>query len=337
MRLTEIHLINFRNFQKKSFYFKDGLNVITGPNGIGKTNLLEAIGYLSTGKSIRKTPDDGLVRWGTEFFLVEGTVVEAGGITRRIKVRFRDGEKEAFVDGKKVRALRELFEVLPVVSATILDLPVVEGDPAARRRFLDKHLSLLDPEYNESIARYRKALKHKNTLLREGKIDTIHLWNRELEKAGAYIVQKRFFLVNRLSQMLLNGRAKMLPHQEITLQYQPSLRIADGILDEFIEDEMREKVALYGPHRDKLQFLFKGSDLEHTASQGEKWLFYFTLLMSLRAIFSELLGKLPLLLLDEPVAIFGEEFVRRFISGLEGQTIITSIQSLPFGHTIFVD
>lgn len=337
MRLAEIHLINFRNFQKKSFYFEDGLNVITGPNGIGKTNLLEAIGYIATGKSIRKTNDNELIRWGAKFFLVEGNVIEAGGITRKIKVKFRNGEKEAFVDGKVAKTLRELYEVLPIVSATILDLPVIEGDPAARRRFLDKYLSLIDSEYHDALARYRRALKHKNVLLREGKFDTLPLWNRELERAGSYIVQKRNFLVSRLSQMLLNGKADILPHKEITMVYQPSLSMEYEELDALMNEEIRERVALFGPHRDKFQFLFMGSTLEHTASQGEKWLFYFTLLMSLRSIFKEILGKLPLLLLDEPVAIFGEEFVRRFISGLERQTIITSVHSLPFGHTIRID
>lgn len=337
MRLREIHLVNFRNFQRRSFYFDGGFNVITGPNGVGKTNLLEAIGYLATGKSIRKTGDNDLIHWGSKSFLVEGIIVEAGNMTRKIKLRFRDGEKEVFIDGKVSKSLRELYEVLPIVSGTIMDLPFVEGDPGARRRFLDKYLSLIDPEYHEALGRYRKALKHKNVLLKEGRFDTLPLWNRELERTGYYIVKKRRTLVNKLSQILLNGKAEIIPHKEIKIFYRPSLSMEYEVLDEFMNVEIKERTALYGPHRDKIQFLYRGSRLEHTASQGEKWLFYFTVLMSLRSVFNEVFGKLPLLLLDEPVAIFGEDFVKRFISGLEGQTIITSVHPLSFGYTIYLN
>jgi len=211
MRIQGLHLLNYRNFAERSFYFTDGLQVIAGENGVGKTNLLEAVGYLSLGKSIRRVPDAELVRWGADFFLLEGTVEHASGLTHRIKVRYWQGKKEAFVDGKRVEAFRNLFQVFAVVSATPLDQPVIEGEPEARRAFLDRYLGVLDPVYAQKLAQYRRALRQKNALLREGQVEVLAPWNRQLEQAGAYVVHRRAEMVQTLKEALKNGRQASLP------------------------------------------------------------------------------------------------------------------------------
>ena len=334
MRIQSVHLLPYRNFGERSFYFTDGLQVITGENGVGKTNLLEAVGYLSLGKSIRRVPDPELVQWGADFFLVEGTVERDTGATHRIKIRYWQGKKEAFLDGKRVEALRELFQVFPVVSATPLDQPVVEGEPEARRSFLDRYLGLLDPVYAQKLAQYRRALRQKNALLREGQVDTLAPWNRQLEQTGAYVVQRRTEMVRTLQEVLKNGRQVSLPREEVTLAYQPSLPLREGILDAYIEEEHERGVALYGPHRDQILFLYRGYPLEHVGSQGEKWLFLLTVLMGLRDLLAQHYGELPVLLLDEPISIFGESFVQKFVAGLEGQTLITSVHPVSIGTPI---
>ncbi len=324
MRILHLHLINFRNFAERSFYFAKTLQVITGPNGSGKTNLLEAVGYLSLGKSFRRTPDEAVVAWGARHFLVEGEVEDALGVRHRLKVRYHEGRKQAFVNGKRVRALRRLFEVFPVVYADPLENAVIRGDTEERRDFFDDYLALLDPKYQRALAAYRRALRQKNMALKTPEAPLEH-WNRLMEHHGHYLVEQRQYWVRRLNDMLRNGKRQILPVEPVQVEYEPSVRLQEGLLDRFAAEERERGVALYGPHRDRFHLLYRSYPLEEVASHGERWLIYYTLLLSLRDLLARTLNRMPVLLLDEPFHVLDPAFIRRLALGLEGQVIATAV------------
>ncbi len=324
MRILHLHLINFRNFAERGFSFGKTLQVITGPNGSGKTNLLEAIGYLSLGKSFRRVPDEAVLAWGTSHFLVEGEVEDPRGVRYRLKVRYHEGRKEAFMNGKRLRALRQLFEVFPVVYADPLENAVIRGATEERRDFFDDFLGLLDPVYQRELAAYRRALRQKNAALKVAEASLAH-WNRQLEHHGRYLVEQRRVWVHRLNQMLQNGKRDLLPVDQVQVAYEPSVNLHEGILDTFAEEERERGVALYGPHRDRFHLLYRSYPLEEVASHGERWLIYYTLLLTFRELLARTLSRLPVLLLDEPFHVLDRALTRKLALGLQGQVIATAV------------
>ncbi len=333
MRVLHLHLINFRNFAERSFSFSKTLQVITGPNGSGKTNLLEAVGYLSLAKSFRRVPDEALIRWGTRHFLVEGEVEDEHGVRHRVKLRYHEGRKEAFVDGKRVRTLRSLFALVPVVYADLMDNGVIRGDTEQRRDFFDDLLGLLDPGYARELAAYRRALRQKNAALKTPGVPVAQ-WNRQMEHHGQYLVRQRREWIQRLNQQLQNGKRHLLPVEPVRVEYEPSVTLREGLLDLFESEERERGVALYGPHRDRFHLLYRSHPLEEAASHGERWLIYYTLLLSFRDLLARRWGRRPVLLLDEPFHVLDPAFARRLASGLEGQVIATAVASPGLGEEL---
>ncbi len=333
MRILHLHLINFRNFAERSFSFSKTLQVITGPNGSGKTNLLEAVAYLSLAKSFRRAPEEALVRWGTSHFLVEGEVEDIHGVRYRLKVRYSQGRKEAFVDGKRVRTLRTLYTRFPVVYADPLENGVIRGDTEAQRNFFDDLLSLLDAGYARELSAYRRALRQKNAALKIPEAPVAQ-WNRQMERHGRYLVHRRREWVQRLNHMLQNGKRHLLPVEAVRVDYEPSVDLQEGLLDTFEAEERDRGVALYGPHRDRFHLLYRAYPLEETASHGERWLIYYTLLLSFREMLARLLNRWPVLLLDEPFHVLDPHFARRLAAGLEGQVIATAVASPGLGEEL---
>ena len=337
MRISQISLHHFRNYKEAQFSFNGHINVIQGENGVGKTNLLEAVAYLSLPRSVRGVRDSDLIQWGADFFRLEGHV-ESHRTPHTITVRYRNGRKEIELDGKAVHAFSELFAHFIVITATGKDQAIVDGPPETRRRKIDWLLSVMDPVYFRRLLEYRKALVEKNLMLRKGAEDSvIRAWNRKLEELGRYLVESRSSVIPRISERLRPKVRDFLKTEEVALVYRPSSSLLPGSLDRFMEKERELGFSLAGPHRDRIEFLVRGKPPLVSASEGEKRYLLLAFITVLSELISERQGEPPVLALDEPKSILGRGF-EELVAHYPGQTLITSLTPLQGiqAHTVLL-
>jgi len=313
MRLLSLSVRDFRNIELAELSPAARATVIVGPNGQGKTNLLEALYLLATLRPLRTNRFGDLVRFGAERARVSGRFV-LGGAERAIAVECdRDG-REAFVDGKAVRALGDYFGGLSVVAFTPDDLAVLKGGPEGRRRLLDRAVFNRFPAHLEACRDYQRALKQRNRLLKDGApFELIDAHNEALAKTGARVVVRRRALMAELSpraQRSFEAIAK--GDKKLVVDYRP-----DVLAEEALECEEKAQAALLalvrrrtaldlergftsaGPHTDDLEVKLGGRSARGFASQGQQRAIVLALKIGEIENLRESGGVAPMLLLDD--------------------------------------
>ena len=325
MYVTAIELVDFRSYEHVQLSLRAGVTVLVGRNGQGKTNVVEALGYLATLGSHRVASDQPLVRHGANVAVVRAAVERTG---RRLLLEIE------VVPGKSNRARinksplprpRELLGVLRTVMFAPEDLTLVRGDPDARRSFLDELMTLRTPRLAGVKADYERTLKQRNALLKSamgtrGSFDTstLAVWNDHLVQLGSELLHERLTLVSDLQGPVRDAYADLAPAGgEARLDYRaswtgtPALdpqRSREAIAEEFGDslrrvekDELQRGVTLAGPHRDDLVLLLGDHPAKGYASHGESW----SMVLALRLASFELLridGDDPVLILDDVFA-----------------------------------
>lgn len=312
--LSELKLKDFRNFREAVFSFASSLNIIVGPNGTGKTNLLEAIGYLSLARSFRYHPDRELISWGCEGFELQGTVWRRRQ-KLQVDILYRPGHKELTIDGNHQRLL-ELLGLFPTVTFGPDDIYLVKGPPALRRKFLDRELCQIDRTYAEHLLAYHRVLKQRNAILKQVadgkvKVTDVEPWNIQLITLALPIMERRKILLERLNTLASYYYPRIDEKQNISLVYRPSFPGGEDRLDKiglYLEKEVAAGATLWGPHRDDFVFYLNGRHARHSASQGEQRSLVLVLKLAEVVYLSEVLGVRPCLLLDD---VFSELDKRR--------------------------
>ena len=363
MRVERLEVVDFRNHDRAAVDLPAGVSVLVGANGVGKTNLLEAVGYLATLGSHRVGQDASLIRAGAASAVIRAAVRRAG---RRllVDVELRPGTGvRGRVNGGPVPRARDL---LGVVRATVFapeDLGLVRGDPEERRRFLDTLATQRLPRYHGSRQDYDRVLRQRNTLLRSAggrlpasALATLEVWDEKLAVAGAEIWSERLRLVAALTPRVELAYQRLAGRDDnVDMAYVSSVAGPDGGLDadpaklaqllreRLVVDRGREVergLTLSGPHRDDLSFGLRGLPARTHASQGEAW----SLALALRLASHRLLaeeGEEPVLLMDDVFAELDRqrrEHVAEAALAAE-QTIVTAAvaEELPseLGATVF--
>ena len=267
MALIEtIQLKNFRNYESAKFQFSRGINHIYGPNGLGKTNLLEAIFLLSTGRSFKTINLSELIKHGEKEFLIEATFIK-DEIEQKISIAYDKIQKRIYHNGTAYSTFTELLGLLPSVVYSPLDIFLISGQPSSRRRFLDLHIAQKDPIYVYHLGRYHRALKHRNALLKRREIRFIEIWEEEMKKSAVEIVKIRERALTELDT-LLKKEMKSISNstKEPSLIYEPSKIPSKDIR----EKELLFGYTLFGPHRDDITLQLEGKPAKLFASEGEK-------------------------------------------------------------------
>jgi DNA replication and repair protein RecF len=307
MAIVSIRLQNFRSYVDDSFEFEPGVNVVVGPNGSGKTNLLEALLVVATGSSYRVTDED-MIQFDKSWARVD---VFHNNINRTLKIE-QDGVRvtKSYVFDDKPSKILSFQNTLPVVLFEPNHLQLLHGQPDLRRKYLDDLLEKTTPSYKTLMKHYKRALSQRNALLKAYKKptqDQLFIWNIRLSELGGAVVKERVQLIEKNQQELpsLYNDIAGSAHKTIQISYATKLRLDNyetallQALEGAYEKDTIRGFTTYGPHRDDFLVCFNDHPAEDVASRGETR----TALLALKIFELQLLeersGQKPLLLLDD--------------------------------------
>jgi len=358
MEITELKLQNFRNHVETNVEWAPHMNVITGQNGAGKTNLIDAIHYLCMSRSFVSTSDMYVVNQDATFFMIKGHF--EGNIRSSFDVgcSYSRGEgKKIFVNESPLDRLSDLIGMVPVVVLSPSDKKLTSEGPKERRSFIDSFISQISPGYLQDLLDFRKARKQRNKLLQEfrGSREVLQAylepWNVQLMEYGSRIVAKRTKVLNQFQDYLAKeyeviSGMRHEPHLEYQTFCEPSEdedtvreRYEAELADE-LNHEIERELTLIGPHRDEIVFYLDDFELRKFGSQGQHRLFALALKLAQLLYFSEELDDLPIFLLDD---VFGDLDAQRtdvLLNALldhAGQTFVTAANPIPFDEYLTFD
>jgi DNA replication and repair protein RecF len=339
VHVTRIQLRDFRNYESAEVDLGEGLTVVAGANGAGKTNLLEALYFGCTARSPRTSNERELVRRGGEGVarVVLDLVADDG--EHRIEVGFEPGEaKHLRVDGSPVDSLSTVA-VRPLVSVFLPErLELVKGAPASRRAHLDQVVVAIWPSRAETRTAYSRALAQRNALVsrvRTGAAGPAALdaWDAELARHGIRLMEDRTEAVDGLRPLFAELAASLGLPGEAELRYRPrsAAADADGLAAELAERreaDLERGFTAHGPHRDELQLLLGGASLRAYGSQGQQRAALLALLFAERSLLAERRARPPLMLLDDVMSELDAERRELLASLLRsgGQAVITTTE-----------
>jgi DNA replication and repair protein RecF len=354
VKLTRLSLANFRNYAELELEPAAGLNVFVGANAQGKSNLLEAIAMLGTGKSFRTSKENDVIRTGLDVASVGGDAAMRAGSVRlscSVSATPRGTRKIYTLNGQSVRYAAFLGRAR-VVTFVPADLHLVAGAPASRRGLLNIALAQEQPAYYRELAKYQKAVSQKNALLRGDRVDAdlLAVYDRTLVESGTLLMLARNHLVGAMAHAAREVHARWSGGVEtFDLRYEPNVAFevptADGIghafemrLRERADAERARQTSLVGPHRDDLGLQLDGASLAAYGSQGQQRTAVLALKVAEYTVMHERTGEAPLLLLDDVLSELDGQRAAAFLAGVGGfeQAFVTATHlpdDLPSGRT----
>jgi DNA replication and repair protein RecF len=342
--LRHLWLHDFRSYEAAELVPAPGLTAIVGPNGQGKTNLLEAIGYLATLSSFRGAPGEALVRLGAEQAIVRAEV-EREGRTSLLEAELRtSGRDRVQVNRQPLRRTRDLLGSVRVSVFSPDDLELVKGSPAGRRRLLDDTLVACAPRHDATRSDLDRVLRQRGTLLKQagGRLTaevaaTLDVWDAKLAELGEVLATARTKLVERLAPAVATAYDAVASAQaSVEVVYDPPWR-AEGLsaaLERSRLDDVRRGVSTVGPHRDELQLGVNGMPARTHASQGEQRSLALALRLATHQVVTEVTGSSPILCLDDVFSELDPERSAALLVHLPpGQALLTTAGPLPEAAT----
>ena len=334
MKIRNLDLINYRNYEKLNIEFSTGVNVFQGANAQGKTNILEAIYYCSFGKSHRTNKVKDIIMWDKKFARIR-LYIEMERIDKQIEINLlSDGKKGMTINKIKLLKIGDLLGVLNIVMFSPEDLRIVKESPGVRRRFLDMEISQIDKRYYNALVAYNKVLSQRNIILKKKNPDNdiISVYDTQLSEFGEYIVEQR---INYIKLINLYGKEI---HKKITMNkenveflYKSTCEyenpIKENIIKDLIKNRKRDIATGYtsvGPHRDDFLININKADAKDFGSQGQQRTVVLTMKFASLEIIKKVKGEYPILLLDDVLSeldINRKKFVLKSIDGI--QTFIT--------------
>jgi DNA replication and repair protein RecF len=352
MILRKLTILNYKNLRDASFELSPKFNCFIGHNGAGKTNVLDAVYFLSFCHSASTTQDSLVLRHGEEFFMIEGEYDEFS-----VSCAMKRGGKKHFRRGKKeYRKLSEHIGLIPLVLVSPGDILLIEGGSEERRRLLDMVISQMDRLYIDTLNRYNKALQQRNMLLKqedhEPDPDVMAILEEQMATEGEVIYQRRCQLVDELTplfqqfyEMISDG------HEQVSLSYISHCQ-RGPLLEVIQRDRMKDRAvgySLHGIHRDDLEILLDGHPMRREGSQGQLKTFVIALKLAqfdfLRRSTSD---SAPILLLDDIFdkldahrvekiveLVSGSRFGQIFITDTNRDHLDQILQQGHFDHRLF--
>ena len=342
MRFTSLRLARFRNYDSLELSPHPGITVLYGPNGSGKTNLLEAMHLLSVGRSHRTANDREMIAAGANVALVHGQTRRLDG-AHEVEVRLYPLEKpkkRVLLYGKPAQRVGDLMGHATTVMFSPEDLRIVRDGPVARRRFLDMQLSQIRPSYLRALKTYLSVLERRNALLKQNRLagvndfaNQLDTWDEQLAAACVPIVGARRWFLEELSRSAAEQYTAIAetPGETFSLSYAGPLSRTDTPYRDMLAglhrtraEDIQRLFTSFGPHRDDMSLTLCGRELRAFGSQGQMRTAVLSMKLGEIRLIENEMGEPPTLLLDD---VFSELDVRRrsaLLKSTEGvQTLIT--------------
>ncbi len=361
MRVLSLFLEHYRNYGTLAVDFPlpgtlrpdDDLHLFVGPNGSGKTNILEAIALLSLTKSFLGLEEDDLRKWGTEFYRVKAQIRSDAGEREELEIVSQVAprrQKACFRNGVKM-STSQMVGRLPVVTFLPQELSLFAGPPADRRRFLDQILSQVSPDYFVALMDYQKVLKQRNALLKsiaEGQADVSFLepWNEEIAALGSALTLLRLELVETFN-LALREETQALGEtwKEVFVSYR---RTGESRLQEQLRQEMLEHLkksverdvilrsTTVGPHRDDWEIHADGRSLISFASRGQQRIAVLALLLLQASYLEVRRGEKPVILLDDIFSELDGNHREKLLGAFSAHQVIVTATEMPVDAGTFM-
>ncbi len=344
MNLTDIELRNFRNYEHVKLTFDPGVNLIVGDNAQGKTNLLEAISYLGSGKSFRALKQAEMVRFGADFADIEGNIFsQERNQTLRWVLFHGSRPRQIFRNGAKKKTAGDIAGVLPTVLFCPEDLMVLKTGAAQRRRLGDHALCQLRPNYDAALTEYNRILDQKSRILKDhfdnpAVLEILPEYNTRLCQVGALLISYRARFYDSLGKSAAKFHGQFSGGaEEFALSYKTVSTVTDPFapvstltqnlldhLDRHYRAEIETAQCLTGPHKDDFDVSLSGINLKAYGSQGQTRTAAISLKLAQRELMGREMGEEPVLLLDDVLSELDpgrQDFVLNQI--VSGQVFIT--------------
>lgn len=304
MYLKKLVLINFKNIAQAEITLSERLNCFVGDNGAGKTNVLDAVYYLSMSKSALTMTDGQSVRHGEDFFVVEGTYAGDSGSNDTVNCSFlRRSGKVLKLNGKEYDRMADHVGRFPVVMVSPQDSVLITDAAEERRRYLNAFLSQLDRDYLASLMRYNAVLAERNRFLKSSSDEQmLQIYDMQLADHAARIYERRRDIIDRMRPLVAEFYRQLSDDREqVEIEYRSEL--ASASMGELLlasrERDIVNGFTTSGVHRDDMSLRIGGYPLRKYGSQGQQKSFLMSLKLAQYRILAEVCGERPLLLLDD--------------------------------------
>lgn len=304
MYLNKLVLINFKNIAQAEITLSERLNCFVGDNGAGKTNVLDAVYYLSMSKSALTMTDGQSVRHGEDFFVVEGTYAGDSGSNDTVNCSFlRRSGKVLKLNGKEYDRMADHVGRFPVVMVSPQDSVLITDAAEERRRYLNAFLSQLDRDYLASLMRYNAVLAERNRFLKSSSDEQmLQIYDMQLADHAARIYERRRDIIDRMRPLVAEFYRQLSGDREqVEIEYRSEL--ASASMGELLlasrERDIVNGFTTSGVHRDDMSLRIGGYPLRKYGSQGQQKSFLMSLKLAQYRILAEVCGERPLLLLDD--------------------------------------
>ncbi len=352
MYIKSIYLKHFRNYQEQTLEFLTGKNIFLGENAQGKTNLLEALGLLSSLKTIRARRERDLIMHGENISQIASTIHRENAPVD-LAITLRDnGRRTCTINGEISRRQIDFIGILNLVQFSSLDLDLVRGGPEQRRNWLDELLIQIEPIYAHILQQYNQVLRQRNALLKEVKKQglmlnsqrsELALWDAQLATLGACVTARRARALQRLAPIAETGHQAISGDSEtLEVKYLPNVEaMQDPTVREsaqqaglaFLEKiqsralaEQHQGTSLVGPHRDEIAFFLNRQPVRQFASHGQQRTLVLSLKLAELKLIEEVVGETPVLLLDDVLAELDPKRQQQLFQAIGDrfQTLITT-------------
>lgn len=339
MHLESLYIQQFKNYESLQVHFSPGLNCFTGSNGAGKTNILDAIHYLSFTKSYFNSIDQNQAFFGGHFFVIESSCAN-NNVQEKLRIVFQKGNgKTLLVNGNEVPKFSEHIGSIPLVMIAPGDISLIQETSEERRRFLDQVISQFDKVYLNSLISYNRVLDQRNKLLKDFKLQggfnraLLETYNEQLVQTGNYIFTKRAAFVEKLLPLFFTHYHWISgPDEKVGIGYDSDLSKTpfDRLLDQTESADLDLMRTTRGVHRDDLIFTLAHNPMKKFGSQGQQKSFLIALKLAQFDFLSDVKGKKPLLLLDDIFEKLDQQRLTRLFAlmgeGKFGQVFLTDTQ-----------
>ena len=304
MKITNLKLVNYRNYDQININFSNNINIIYGNNGTGKSNLIEAIYLLSLTKSFRTLDDKNLIKNNTNTALVKGIIDN-----KVYFIELSNSLKKVFIDNKKINKISDYISKVNIILFNPLDTKILTDSPNARRKMLNIEISQINKEYVNLLSTYNRILKHRNAYLKQlylngnASIDYLNILTTKLIDLGINIYNIRKDYIEQINNNLTNIYKEIFDYGELKIKYISTFNKDKEELLQIFQKNYKKEITygktIFGIHHDDIHFILDGNNIKEYGSIGQQKNSIISFKLAELPLIKEKNGTYPILILDD--------------------------------------